>query len=64
MLSFTPGDDRMCFDVTIVDDSICEVPPENFLSQLEIVTGDSIEITFGFTEVVIVDELDSECGKC
>ena len=63
MLAFTPGSNRMCFNVIIADDDICEVPPENFLSQLEIVTGDSIEIGFIFTEVVIIDELEPECGK-
>lgn len=63
MLSFASGDSQMCYNITIIDDDLCEIPPENFLSHLEIVSGDFIQILFGFTEVVIIDELEPECGE-
>ena len=62
-LSFDSGDNRVCFTVTIINDDICEAPSENFFYDLEVVSGDSIEIPFPFTEVVIKDDMEPECGK-
>ena len=53
----------MCYNVTIVDDDICEGPSENFLAQLSVLRGGTFDLRFSVTEIVIINSTEPECGK-
>ena len=61
-LQFNSGDSRVCYNVTIIDDDICE-GSENFFASIAVMSGESIAITIPLTEVRIEDEMESECGQ-
>ena len=65
-LAFNIGDNRVCHNVTINDDELCEQPAESFLSRLSYVSG-QMPITIDPEEarVFIDDENEPECtGRC
>lgn len=61
LLQFNSGESRVCYNVTIVDDDICE-GSENFFSSISVMTGKSVSIIIPLTEVRIEDRMESECG--
>ena len=63
---FNAGDERVCFIVPIVNDSICEIDPnEQFLATLEYVSGIlPITVDPDLATVIIDDTAEPECGKC
>ena len=64
-LSFAVGDRRVCHNVTINDDDLCEQPAESFLSRLSYVSGElPIFITPVEARVFIDDNNEPECGEC
>ena len=65
LLSFGVGDRRVCHDIDIIDDNICEVEPiEDFSVILQYVSGDQpIIIDPANTHITINDNAESECGK-
>ena len=64
-LDFNLGQDRACHRVSIVDDDICEINPnENFFSNLEYGGGEQpIRVDPARTEVIIDDTNQPECGE-
>ena len=62
-IQFNVGDARICYNISIIDDSICEGTSENFLSQLSLISGSAIQFQLGITEVIIEDDLEPECGQ-
>ena len=64
-LSFGVRDRRVCHDIEIIDDNICEVEPiEDFFVILQYVSGDQpIIIDPANTHITINDIAESECGK-
>ena len=62
-LEFNVGSARVCYNISIIDDSICEGTSENFISQLSLVSGNSIMFGLGIAEIIIEDEMEPECGK-
>ena len=65
-LVFNVGDSRVCHTVTITNDSICEIDPnEQFFSDLSYVSGEEpITIDPVRATVIINDTAEPECGKC
>ena len=61
-LVFNTGDSRVCYTISIVDDDLCEEPSENLLAQLRVQNENSVEYRLEFTEVVIEDDAEPECG--
>ena len=64
-LDFAVGDVRVCHLVSIVDDDICEIDPnENFFSNLVFGGGDHpIHADPPRTEVIIDNTNHPECGE-
>ena len=61
---FNIGDDRVCYNVMINDDDLCEQPAESFLSQLSYVSGQiPISIDLEEIRVFINDDIEPECSK-
>ena len=62
-LTFNRGDTQVCHTITILQDDICEYPPnENFFSDLAYVSGVMpITIAPRTAEVVIDDSDEDEC---
>ena len=65
VLVFNRDDTRSCHIITIVDDNVCEYPPnENFFSDLAYVSGmQPITISPPTAEVIIDDSDQPECGE-
>ena len=62
-LVFAVGDTRMCHDVQIVNDGICERPEiEQFFSNLELVSGLPIIDVDPPTAAVLIDD-SVDCGR-
>lgn len=61
-LQFNSGESRVCYNIIIIDDDICE-GSENFFASIAVMSGESITITIPLTEVRIEDEMESECGQ-
>ena len=60
---FGVGDIRVCHNIYIIDDTICE-PDENFSFLLEYVNGElPINLDQPVTDVIIDDTAEPECGK-
>ena len=64
-LDFTVGQERVCHEVEIIDDEICETDPmEDFFSDLEFGGGvQPISVEPSQTRVVIDDTDQEECGE-
>ena len=64
-LMFEVGDLRVCYDVEIIDDTICELESiEDFFANLAYVSGEQpIIIDPEMTRVIINDTAEPECGK-
>ena len=64
-LDFTIGQDRACHRVSIIDDDICEIDPnESFFSSLEFGGGElPITVDPSLTEVIIDDTNQPDCGE-
>ena len=64
-LMFGVGDERVCYDIGIVNDTICELEPiEDFFSNLVYISGEQpIIIDTARTRVIIDDTAEPECGK-
>ena len=62
-LMFNHGDTLICYTITILQDNICEYPPnENFFLDLAYVSGlQPITIAQPTAEVVIDDSDEPEC---
>ena len=61
-LMFGVGDERVCYDIGIVNDTICELEPiEDFFSNLVYISGEQPIITD--TRVIIDDTAEPKCGK-
>ena len=65
LLIFGVGDYRVCLDITILNDSNCEIDPiEDFFSNLAYVSGEQpINIDPTRTRVIIKDTAEPECGR-
>ena len=62
-LNFSHGTMRACHTVIILQDSDCKQPPENFFSDLSLVSGvGDILMRLETVEVFIDDALEPECG--
>ena len=62
-LVFAAGEDRVCHEVTILNDDICERPLlEHFFSTLSLVTGKQVIVVDPETARVIIDDSD-DCRK-
>ena len=60
---FRIGDIRVCHNVSIINDTICE-SDENFPFLLEYVSGElPINLDQPVTDVIIDDTAEPECGK-
>ena len=57
------GSSKQCHFVTIRDDDMCELPPEHFFADLELVSGVGVDINIETTRIVIDDSGEDECGK-
>ena len=55
-LTINTGNNRICHDVEIVNDDICEEPSEQFFSDLTLVSGASVTIDPASVRVVIFDD--------
>ena len=64
-LAFEVGDQRVCSDIHIIDDDICETEPvEDYFASLQYVSGDQpIIIDPSNTYVIINNNAEPECGK-
>ena len=64
-LTFSVGDSKTCYNITIVDDINCEIDAiQDFYCNLENVVGEIfISITQNRTQVIINDADEPECGK-
>ena len=62
-LVFSLGDSQQCHSVEIIDDLICELPPENFFADMLLVSGFDVTVDPDLTEVLIDDSDEEECGK-
>ena len=63
-LAFNIGVDRVCHNVTINEDNICEQPAESFLLRLSYISGQMpITINPRETLVFITDDIEPECSK-
>ena len=65
VLRFEVGEGRVCHNISIIQDNICEDTPENFTSSLSLgaVGVQPITITNTPATVVIEDSLEPECSK-
>jgi len=65
-LVFGLGDTRVCHTITITNDDICEIDPnEFFFSDLSYVSGiQPITIDPERAQVIIDDTNEPECSKC
>ena len=61
---FGVGEIRVCHNVSIINDAICE-PDENFSFLLEYVSSGELPINLDqpSTDVIIDDTVEPECGK-
>ena len=57
------GSLRQCYFVNILNDIMCEVPPENFFADLALVSGRMVSINPPTTQIFIDDSGEPECGK-
>ena len=64
-LTFGIGEQSACFDVNIINDTICEFDPfEHFFADLTYVSGEHpILIDPAKTSVLTNDTAEPECGK-
>ena len=64
LIQFDTGDDRVCRNITIINDQMCEEQNEEFLSNLTLVSGiQPITVTRTPTTIIINDTLEPECSK-
>ena len=65
VLDFTVGQDRVCHNISITDDDICDNDPnEFFFSNLELGSrGRRIDVDPEQAQVIIDDTNELECGK-
>ena len=61
-LVFNTGDARQCHDVIIEDDQLCEMPAENFFSDLSYVSGQQVVTINPVQTTVFID--DSGADEC
>ena len=59
---FNVGDSQVCYTLTVVDDNICEEPSENLFARLQARSENPVQFELQFTEVVIGDDIEPECG--
>ena len=65
IIQFNTGDTVHNFTLTIANDGICEVPNENFIVNITVVSGTQpIFITTHRAHVIINDMNEPECGEC
>ena len=57
------GSLRECHFVIVLDDDLCELPPEHFFADLALVSGRRVDINIDTTRIVIDDSGEEECGK-
>ena len=63
-LEFVAGSERVCHNVIILQDTECELFPENFFASLTLMKGNPvIIINPNITEVIIDDSNENDCGK-
>ena len=63
-LEFQVGNKTICHTIYLVNDTKCEgSPPEDFSSKLELGSGRGIDIIRDTARVLIVDEIEPECGE-
>ena len=64
VLEFNTGDNRVCHNVTIVQDQLCEDPSEDFISNLTLQSGvQPISVVRTPATVNIIDTNEPECSK-
>ena len=64
LLIFGVGDIRVCSDIMILNDRNCEIPIEDFFSNLAYVSGEQpINVDPTRTRVIIKDTAEPECGR-
>ena len=65
IIQFNTGDTVHNFTLTIANDGICEVPNENFIVNITVVSGiQPIFITTHRAHVILNDMNEPECGEC
>ena len=65
IIQFNTGDTVHNFTLTIANDGICEVPNENFIVNITVVSGiQPIFIITHRAHVIINDMNEPECGEC
>ena len=65
VLDFVVGQDRVCHNISITDDDICENDPnDSFFSNLEVGSrGRRIDVDPEQAQVIIDDTNELECGE-
>ena len=64
IIQFDTGDTRVCHNITIINDQLCEEQNEKFLSNLTLVSGiQPITVTRTPATIIINDTLEPECSK-
>ena len=62
-LVFAVGDERVCHQVVIIDDTYCEPTPESLFADLSLLTGDLVTVEPDVTEIIIDDSDGDDCGE-
>ena len=61
---FTTGQEQVCHTIEILDDNMCEMPFEDFVSVLEYSSGRMPIYIIQNTTTVYIDEMEEqECGE-
>ena len=64
IIQFNTGDSKVCHNITIIDDQLCEEPNEEFLSNLALVSGmQPIDVIRTPATIIINDTTEPECSK-
>ena len=64
LLIFGVGGNRLCLDITILNDNNCEIQIEDFFSNLAYVSGEQpINVDPTRARVIIKDTAEPECGR-
>ena len=65
IIQFNTGDTNKQHRITINDDPFCEVPDEQFFSDITLVSGiPMIDVTVPRAVVIITNDSIPDCGKC
>ena len=64
LVQFNTGDTKQTHTITIAQDLLCEDDPNEFFSNIALVSGTQpIEVIHPQARVIIDDSMEPECGK-